>query len=135
MEAKGKKIRVLLAKPGLDGHDRGVKVVARALKDAGCEVIYAGLRQTPAMVAGTAVDEAVDGVGLSILSGAHLTLLPEIVQELRRRGAPNVKVFAGGIIPAEDVQRLKEAGISEIFGPGTSLKDIVSWVQKNLCSA
>lgn len=132
MEAKGKKIRILLAKPGLDGHDRGVKVVARALKDAGYEVIYAGLRQTPEMIVSTAVDEGADGIGLSILSGAHLTLLPEIVQVLKERGAESIRVFAGGIIPSEDVSRLKEAGVSEIFGPGSSLKDIIAWVEKNL---
>jgi methylmalonyl-CoA mutase C-terminal domain/subunit len=132
MENKAKKIRILLAKPGLDGHDRGVKVVARALKDAGYEVIYAGLRQTPDMIATAAVDEAVDGVGLSILSGAHLTLLPEVVRTLAGRGGGGIKVFAGGIIPAEDVPRLKEAGVSEIFGPGSSLKDIIAWVGANL---
>ena len=132
METKGKKIRILLAKPGLDGHDRGVKVVARALKDAGYEVIYAGLRQTPEMIARTAVDEAVSGVGLSILSGAHMTLLPETAGQLKAKGAPGVKIFAGGIIPSEDAAKLKESGISEIFGPGSSLRDIISWVEKNL---
>jgi len=132
MEAKGKKIRILLAKPGLDGHDRGVKVVARALKDAGYEVIYAGLRQTPEMVVSTAGDEGADGIGLSILSGAHLTLLPEVIQVLKERGAESIRVFAGGIIPSEDVSRLKEAGVSEIFGPGSSLKDIIAWVENNL---
>jgi methylmalonyl-CoA mutase C-terminal domain/subunit len=132
MEAKGKKIRILLAKPGLDGHDRGVKVVARALKDAGYEVIYAGLRQTPEMIARTAVDEAVGGIGLSILSGAHMTLLPDTVEQLKKKGAEDIKIFAGGIIPSEDISILKQSGISEVFGPGSSLKDIVSWVEKNL---
>ncbi|MFH1434488.1 MAG: cobalamin B12-binding domain-containing protein [Pseudomonadota bacterium] len=132
METSGKKIRILLAKPGLDGHDRGVKVVARALKDAGCEVIYAGLRQTPEMIVRTAIDEGVDGIGLSILSGAHLTLLPETVSLLKQRGAAHIKVFAGGIIPAQDASRLKEEGISEIFGPGSSLQHIVAWVESNL---
>jgi methylmalonyl-CoA mutase C-terminal domain/subunit len=132
MAAKGKKIRILLAKPGLDGHDRGVKVVARALKDAGYEVIYAGLRQTPEMIARTAVDEAVGGIGLSILSGAHMTLLPDTVEQLKKKGAEDIKIFAGGIIPSEDISILKQSGISEVFGPGSSLKDIVSWVEKNL---
>lgn len=132
METSGKKIRILLAKPGLDGHDRGVKVVARALKDAGYEVIYAGLRQTPEMIVRTAIDEGVNGIGLSILSGAHLTLLPETVNLLKKQGATHIKIFAGGIIPSPDASRLKEEGISEIFGPGSSLKDIVRWVESNL---
>jgi methylmalonyl-CoA mutase C-terminal domain/subunit len=126
----GSKKRILLAKPGLDGHDRGVKVVARALKDAGFEVIYAGLRQTPEMVVSTAVDEGVDGIGLSILSGAHMTLLPEVVELLKKKGASSIKVFAGGIIPAEDAERLRREGISAVFGPGSSLEDIISWVRE-----
>jgi methylmalonyl-CoA mutase C-terminal domain/subunit len=128
MAGGSKKMRVLIAKPGLDGHDRGAKVVARALMDAGFEVIYAGLRQTPEMIARSAVDEDVDLVGLSILSGAHNTLLPEIVEKLKAEGADNVKVFAGGVIPEEDHEGLKKAGVSAIFGPGTSLEAITSWV-------
>jgi len=131
---KKKKIRILLAKPGLDGHDRGIKVVARALKDAGFEVIYAGLRQTPQMIASAAIDEAVSGVGLSILSGAHNILLPAVVEELKVRGGKDIKVFAGGIIPNEDIKFLKEAGIGEVFGPGSSLKSIIEWVEKNIQS-
>ncbi len=122
------KIRILIAKPGLDGHDRGAKVVARALMDAGHEVIYAGLRQTPEMIARSAVDEDVDLVGLSILSGAHNTLLPEVVSRLREAGAGRVKVFAGGIIPEQDHQALLDAGVAAIFGPGTALATIKAWV-------
>ena len=126
--------RILIAKPGLDGHDRGAKVVARALMDAGHEVIYAGLRQTPEMIARAAVDEDVDLVGLSILSGAHLTLLPEVMRNLRARGAEHVVVFAGGIIPEEDHAALAEAGVAAIFGPGTSLAAITSWVGEHVKS-
>lgn len=126
------KIRILVAKPGLDGHDRGVKVVARALKDAGCEVVYAGLRQTPDMIVRTAADESVDGIGLSILSGAHMTLLPRVVELLREKGLGGIKVFAGGIIPADEAAALKAAGIQEIFGPGASLREIVQWVRNNI---
>jgi methylmalonyl-CoA mutase C-terminal domain/subunit len=128
MASAGKTTRILIAKPGLDGHDRGAKVVARALMDAGYEVIYAGLRQTPEMIARSAVDEDVDLVGLSILSGAHNTLLPEVVEKLEKAGARGVKVFAGGIIPEEDHELLKKAGVAAIFGPGTSLESITSWV-------
>lgn len=124
-------VRILIAKPGLDGHDRGAKVVARALMDAGHEVIYAGLRQTPEMIARTASDEDVDLVGLSILSGAHNTLLPEVVSRLRESGAQKVKVFAGGVIPEEDHQGLKDAGVAEIFGPGTPLSLITKWVEEH----
>ncbi len=123
-------VRILIAKPGLDGHDRGAKVVARALRDAGCEVIYTGLHQTPTQIAEVAVQEDVDGVGLSALSGAHMTLFPSVVEELRSRGADDIVVFGGGIIPDADVPRLAEAGISPIFGPGTSLEDIQVWVDK-----
>ena len=126
------KIRVLVAKPGLDGHDRGAKVVARALRDAGCEVIYTGLHQTPAQIAQAAVDEDVDGVGLSTLSGAHLTLFPSVVEALRERDAEDIIVFGGGIIPEEDVPALREAGIAAIFTPGTPLDVIESWVEENL---
>ena len=120
-----KKIRVLVAKPGLDGHDRGAKVVARALRDAGMEVIYTGLRQTPEMIAEAALQEDVDAVGLSILSGAHMALAPRILELLSTNGQNNVKVFLGGIIPDEDVPQLKTMGITGIYGPGTSTEDIV----------
>ena len=118
-------IRVLIAKPGLDGHDRGAKVVARALRDAGMEVIYAGLRQTPEEIVESAVEEDVDLIGLSILSGAHMALFPRILLLLQRRKARKIKVIAGGIIPDEDARRLKRLGIKAIFGPGASLEEIV----------
>ncbi len=124
--------RILIAKPGLDGHDRGAKVVARALRDAGCEVIYTGLHQTPEMIARTAVDEDVDGVGLSTLSGAHLTLFPRVVQALRDQGAEDIVVFGGGIIPDEDIPVLEAAGVSAVFTPGASLEDIEAWVVAHL---
>jgi methylmalonyl-CoA mutase C-terminal domain/subunit len=124
--------RILIAKPGLDGHDRGAKVVARALRDAGCEVIYTGLHQTPAQIAQAAVDEDVDGVGLSTLSGAHMTLFPRVVEALRERGADDIIVFGGGIIPDEDLPALRDAGIAAVFTPGTSLDDIEAWVDENL---
>ena len=120
-----KKIRVLVAKPGLDGHDRGAKVVARALRDAGMEVIYTGLRQTPEMIAEAALQEDVDVVGLSILSGAHMALAPRILELLRANGQSQVKVFIGGIIPDEDIPRLKELGITGVYGPGASTETIV----------
>jgi methylmalonyl-CoA mutase C-terminal domain/subunit len=123
-------IRILIAKPGLDGHDRGAKVVARALRDAGCEVIYTGLHQTPAHIADAAIQEDVDGVGLSALSGAHLTLFPSVVEELEARGAGDIVVFGGGIIPESDIPALKAAGIAHIFGPGTSLEVIQAWVDE-----
>lgn len=124
--------RVLIAKPGLDGHDRGAKVVARALRDAGCEVVYSGLHQTPDQIAITAIQEDVAGVGLSTLSGAHLTLFPRVVEALRDRGADDIVVFGGGIIPDEDVETLRGAGIAAIFTPGTSLDEIEAWVNANL---
>jgi len=123
------KIRVLVAKAGLDGHDRGAKVVARALRDAGMEVIYTGLRQTPEMIAEAALQEDVDVVGLSVLSGAHMALLPRVVELLRENGMEDVLVVAGGIIPDEDVASLKEAGVQGIFGPGTLTEDIVTFIQ------
>jgi len=126
----GERLRVLIAKPGLDGHDRGAKVVARALRDAGMEVIYTGLRQTPEMIVEAALQEDVDAVGLSILSGAHMTLVPRIIQGLREAGLDHVKVFVGGIIPDEDVPALKEAGVEAIFGPGTSTLTIVEAVRR-----
>jgi methylmalonyl-CoA mutase C-terminal domain/subunit len=123
------KIRVLVAKAGLDGHDRGAKVVARALRDAGMEVIYTGLRQTPEMIAEAALQEDVDVVGLSVLSGAHMALLPRVVELLRENGMEDVLVVAGGIIPDEDVASLKEAGVQGIFGPGTLTEDIITFIQ------
>jgi methylmalonyl-CoA mutase, C-terminal domain len=127
--------RILIAKPGLDGHDRGAKVVARALRDAGFEVIYTGLRQTPEQIAVAAVQEDVDAVGLSILSGAHNSLLPEITRLLREQGAGDILVFAGGIIPAQDLAGLKSAGVDAVFLPGTSTKDIVHYLQNRLSAA
>ena len=120
-----KKIRVLVAKPGLDGHDRGAKVVARALRDAGMEVIYTGLRQTPEMIAEAALQEDVDVVGLSILSGAHMALAPRVMELLKHNGQADVKVFIGGIVPDEDVPRLMEMGITGVYGPGASTEDII----------
>ena len=125
-----KKIRVLVAKPGLDGHDRGAKVVARALRDAGMEVIYTGLRQTPEMIAEAALQEDVDIIGLSILSGAHMALAPRILELLKANGQNQVKVFIGGIIPDEDMPRLKEMGITGIYGPGASTDDIIKDVRE-----
>ena len=127
--------RILIAKPGLDGHDRGAKVVARALRDAGYEVIYTGLRQTPEQIAAAAVQEDVDAVGLSILSGAHNSLLPEITRLLREQGAGDILVFAGGIIPEQDMEGLQRAGIDAVFLPGTSTKDIVQYLRRRLSAA
>ncbi len=129
------KVRILVAKPGLDGHDRGAKVVARALRDAGFEVIYTGLHQTPEMIAAAAVQEDVDAVGLSIMSGAHNTLFPAVVDALRAKGAGDVKVFGGGIIPDEDFARLRDAGVSGIFTPGTPLAEIIQWVTAHVTPA
>ena len=127
-----RKVRILVAKPGLDGHDRGAKVVARALRDAGFEVIYTGLHQTPEMIANAAVQEDVDGVGLSIMSGAHNTLFPAVVEALRAKGAIDVVVFGGGIIPDTDLERLRTAGVQGVFTPGTSLESIIGWVRENV---
>ena len=127
-----KKIRVLIAKPGLDGHDRGAKVIARALRDAGMEVIYTGLRQTPEMIASAAAQEDVDVIGLSILSGAHNTLCPQLLELLRQKGMSDVTVLVGGIIPEADIPKLIEMGVAKIFGPGTSLDDIITFVKKPL---
>jgi methylmalonyl-CoA mutase C-terminal domain/subunit len=127
--------RILIAKPGLDGHDRGAKVIARALRDAGMEVIYLGLRQTPDMIAEAALQEDVDAVGLSILSGAHMTLLPRVVELLQQSGMDDVMVFAGGIIPDEDVPALKKLGVRGIFGPGTNTDDVVAFVHAQLGGA
>ena len=129
-----KKIRVLIAKPGLDGHDRGAKVIARALRDAGMEVIYTGLRQTPEMIASAAVQEDVDVIGLSILSGAHNTLCPQLMSLLREKGMDDVVVLLGGIIPEADVAGLKQAGIAGIFVPGTSTQDIVDFIRKRVAA-
>ncbi|MDO8784915.1 MAG: cobalamin B12-binding domain-containing protein [Syntrophales bacterium] len=123
-----RKIRVLLAKPGLDGHDRGVKVIARALRDAGMEVIYTGIRQTPEQIANAAIQEGVDIVGLSCLSGAHNHLFPKVTQILKEKGADDIPVMGGGIIPGEDILELKKAGIREIFQPGTSTEDIIGYI-------
>jgi methylmalonyl-CoA mutase, C-terminal domain len=128
--ARSGPIRVLIAKPGLDGHDRGAKVVARALRDAGMEVIYAGLRQTPEEIVRAAVEEDVDLIGLSILSGAHMALFPRVLALLKSEKAGRIPVFAGGIIPDEDARRLRKAGIRAIFGPGTSLDEIVSTARR-----
>jgi methylmalonyl-CoA mutase C-terminal domain/subunit len=125
-------IRVLVAKPGLDGHDRGAKVIARSLRDAGMEVIYTGIRQTPEMIVETALQEDVDVIGLSILSGAHDELFPKIIEGLRERGMDDVLVIAGGIIPESDRDRLREIGVAEIFGPGTDSSDIVTFIKESV---
>lgn len=130
--SSAKKIRVLVAKPGLDGHDRGAKVVARALRDAGMEVIYTGLRQTPEMIVRAAIDEAVNCIGLSILSGAHMALFPKVLELLREEGAADILVVGGGIIPEDDVAELKKAGVAEIFGPGTPLDEITAYIKANV---
>src|SRR4051794_21627444 len=127
-----RKLRILVAKPGLDGHDRGAKIVARALADAGYEVVYTGLHQTPEMIAAAAVQEAVDAVGLSIMSGAHMTLFPAVIDALKARGAGDVVVFGGGIIPDEDLKPLADAGVSAIFKPGASTQEIIDWVESNI---
>src|SRR5437870_4650713 len=127
-----KRLRIVVAKPGLDGHDRGAKIIARALRDGGFEVIYTGLHQTPEMIAEAAVQEDVDAVGLSILSGAHLTLFPAVIEELRRRGGSDVLVFGGGIVPDEDVASLAAAGVARIFTPGATTQEIVAWVREHV---
>ena len=130
-----RKIRVLVAKPGLDGHDRGAKIVARALRDAGFEVIYTGLHQTPEQIVATAIQEDVDAIGLSVLSGAHNFLFPRVLELLREQGADDIAVFGGGIIPAEDIAALKAMGVKELFTPGTSTQDIVRFVRDNIRAA
>jgi methylmalonyl-CoA mutase C-terminal domain/subunit len=125
-------LRILVAKPGLDGHDRGAKIIARALRDAGFEVIYTGLHQTPEMIAESAIQEDVDAVGLSVLSGAHLVLFPAVIEELRRRGGGDIMLFGGGIIPEEDRPVLEAAGVTGIFTPGASTQDIIAWVRANV---
>jgi methylmalonyl-CoA mutase, C-terminal domain len=130
-----RKIRVVVAKPGLDGHDRGAKIVARALRDAGFEVIYTGLHQTPEQVVATAIQEDADAIGLSVLSGAHNYLFKRVIELLREQGADDVVVFGGGIIPPEDISALKASGVKELFGPGTSTQDIVRFVQEHVRTA
>ena len=125
-------LRILVAKPGLDGHDRGAKVIARALRDAGMEVIYTGLHQTPEMVAEAAIQEDVDAVGLSVLSGAHLTLFPAVIAELKGRGGGDITVFGGGIVPVEDQPTLAGAGVAKVFTPGATIQDVVDWVRANV---
>jgi methylmalonyl-CoA mutase C-terminal domain/subunit len=128
------RIRVVVAKPGLDGHDRGVKVVARALRDAGIEVVYTGLHQTPEQIVETALQEDADAVGLSVLSGAHMTLFARVVELLADRGAEDVVVFGGGIIPDEDIPKLAELGVAKVFTPGSPTQDIVDWVRANVAT-
>ncbi len=127
-----RRIKIIIAKPGLDGHDRGAKVVARALRDAGFEVVYTGIRQTPEAIAETVLQEDADALGLSILSGAHMELFPRVVEELKKRGLDDVVLFGGGIIPQEDVPALQALGFRAIFGPGSSTHDIVRWVRENV---
>ena len=127
-----RKLRVLVAKPGLDGHDRGIKIIARGFRDAGFEVIYTGLHQTPEQIANAAIEEDVDLVGLSCLSGAHMYLFTEVVKQLREKGAGDITVIGGDIIPREDIPRLKEAGIKQVFLPGTPLEEIVKWTKENV---
>lgn len=130
--AEKRKLRILLGKPGLDGHDRGVKVVARILRDAGFEVIYTGLHQTPEMIVSAALQEDVDAVGLSVLSGAHNYLFPKVIELLKQEGADDIVVFGGGIIPEDDIPKLKNAGVGEIFLPGDGSDKIVSWINGNV---
>ena len=132
MAVSARPLRVLIAKPGLDGHDRGAKVIARALRDAGMEVIYTGLHQTPEMIAEAAIQEDVDAIGLSLLSGAHMTLFPAILDELRARGGGDIPVFGGGIIPDEDRPALEQAGVASIFTPGATTQEIVDWINGNI---
>lgn len=135
MKKSAKKIRVLIGKPGLDGHDRGAKVVARALRDAGFEVIYTGLHQTPEMIVNAALQEDVQAIGLSILSGAHMHLFSRVMELLKEKKAEDILVFGGGIIPDDDIAALKKVGVSQIFTPGTSTVDIIDWLQKSAKAA
>jgi methylmalonyl-CoA mutase, C-terminal domain len=128
----GRRVRILVAKPGLDGHDRGAKIVARVLRDAGFEVIYTGLHQTPEMIVESALQEDVDIIGISILSGAHMTIFPEVIRLLNAKGADHIKLFGGGIIPPDDVNKLKKLGVMEVFLPGTNTDDIVAFVNKKI---
>ncbi|MGQ0504745.1 MAG: cobalamin B12-binding domain-containing protein [Myxococcaceae bacterium] len=125
-------LRILVAKPGLDGHDRGAKIIARALRDAGMEVIYTGLHQTPEMIVSAAIQEDVDAIGLSIMSGAHMTLFPAVIDLLRSEKANDIRVFGGGIIPDDDIPQLKKLGVTEIFTPGSSTQDIINWIRTNI---
>jgi methylmalonyl-CoA mutase C-terminal domain/subunit len=127
-----RKVRILVAKPGLDGHDRGAKIIARALRDAGFEVIYTGLHQTPEMIVNAAVQEDVDAIGLSIMSGAHMTLFPAVMELLKEKGASEILVFGGGIIPEDDIGELKKIGVAELFTPGATMSSIVDWVRANI---
>ena len=129
---KERTLRILVAKPGLDGHDRGAKIIARALRDAGFEIIYTGLHQTPEMIAESAIQEDVDAIGLSILSGAHMTLFPAVIDSLRTRGVRDVTIFGGGIIPEEDIPKLRALGVKGIFRPGASTEEIIQWVKENV---
>jgi methylmalonyl-CoA mutase C-terminal domain/subunit len=130
--AEARKIRILVAKPGLDGHDRGAKIIARALRDGGFEVIYTGLHQTPEMIVAAAIQEDVDGIGLSIMSGAHMTLAPAVIDLLKAQGADDIAVFLGGIIPQDDIPKLRDAGVREVFLPGTSTERVIGWVRDNI---
>ena len=129
---KERTLRILVAKPGLDGHDRGAKIIARALRDAGMEVIYTGLHQTPEMIVSAAVQEDVDAIGMSIMSGAHMTLFPAVLDLLKGQKATDIRVFGGGIIPDGDIPQLKKLGVSEIFTPGSSTQDIITWIRQNI---
>jgi methylmalonyl-CoA mutase C-terminal domain/subunit len=130
--AKERPLRIIVAKPGLDGHDRGAKIIARALRDAGFEVIYTGLHQTPEMIVAAAIQEDVDAVGLSVLSGAHMTIFPAVIELLRSQGAADIAVFGGGIIPQDDIPQLKERGVSAVFPPGSSTQAIIEWIRANV---
>ncbi len=132
MSNPARTVRILVAKPGLDGHDRGAKIIARALRDEGFEVIYTGLHQTPEMIVAAAVQEDVDGIGLSIMSGAHMTLFPAVIELLKKQGAQDVVVFGGGIIPDSDIEPLKTLGVAQIFTPGATTKGIADWVRSNV---
>ncbi|HZY04585.1 MAG TPA: cobalamin B12-binding domain-containing protein [Anaeromyxobacteraceae bacterium] len=131
-KARERQLRILVAKPGLDGHDRGAKIIARAMRDAGFEVIYTGLHQTPEMVVNAAIQEDVDAVGLSIMSGAHMTLFPAVIDLLKEKGGSEVVVFGGGIIPQDDIPRLKALGVAEVFLPGSSTQAIVDWIRQHI---
>ena len=130
--SKNKKIRILIAKAGLDGHDRGAKIITRALRDAGFEVVYTGLHQTPEMISEAALQEDVDAIGVSLLSGAHNFLFPEIIKDLKAKGLDDLVVFGGGIIPDEDIKSLKKCGVKEIFGPGTTTSEMIDWINSNV---
>jgi len=132
MSTANRPLRILVAKPGLDGHDRGAKIIARALRDAGMEVVYTGLHQTPEMIVAAAIQEDVDAVGLSILSGAHMTIFPAVIELLQAQKAADITVFGGGIIPQDDVPKLKSKGVAELFLPGTSTQTTVEWIRANV---